>query len=212
MPYRISNNGEIIFIYASNVNSREVLAQEDAWYYGKVMNSSQSWQTNGKWYRTFYSRYQYYLFLKSKGFTSGKRYEYNSQMDDLKSMEIKLANWEAKRRIEIPLEIEEKRLQDIEDKRLAVIEKSRLANIEEKRLADIELRKITLLKNNMLLLAEIRRNKIDVGEDRLIELLNIEKNQKSKITPEILPSIVATSSLLPLGISALLLYSRTGRK
>ena len=60
----------------------------------------------------------------------------------------------------------------------------------------------------MLLLAEIRRNKIDVGEDRLIELLNIEKNQKSKITPE----IVATSSLLPLGIIALLLYSRTGRK
>ena len=34
----------------------------------------------------------------------------------------------------------------------------------------------------------------------------------TEITPEILPSIVATSSLLPLGIIALLLYSRTGRK
>lgn len=32
------------------------------------------------------------------------------------------------------------------------------------------------------------------------------------ITPEITPSIVATSSLLPLAIIALLLYSRTGRK
>ena len=32
------------------------------------------------------------------------------------------------------------------------------------------------------------------------------------ITSEILPSIVSTSSLLPLGIIGLLLYSRTGRK
>ena len=107
---------------------------------------------------------------------------------------------------------EETRIANIETERLAVIEKSRLANIEEQRLADIELRRLTLLKNNMLLLAEIRRNKIDVGEDRLIELLNIEKNQKSKITPEILPSIVATSSLLPLGIIALLLYTKGGLK
>tara|TARA_R110002096_G_scaffold167200_1_gene337066 strand:- start:599 stop:1342 length:744 start_codon:yes stop_codon:yes gene_type:complete len=103
---------------------------------------------------------------------------------------------------------EETRLNNIETERLAVLEKSRLSNIEEKRLADIELRRLTVLKNNMLLLEEIRRNKIDVGEDRLVELLNIEKNQKSKI----IPAVVATSGLLPLGIIALLLYSRTGRK
>ena len=111
---------------------------------------------------------------------------------------------------------EETRLNNIEKARLAVIEKSRLANIEEKRLADIELRRLTKLKNNMLLLAEIRRNKIDVGEERLIELLNIEKNQM-KITPSIdpavLPSIVATSSLIPLGVLAILLInSSRGKK
>ena len=33
-----------------------------------------------------------------------------------------------------------------------------------------------------------------------------------EITPEILPTIVATSSLIPLGIIGLLLYSRTGKK
>ena len=178
MPYRISNNGEIIFIYANDVNSKEALAQEDAWYYGKVTNTPQRWQTNGTWYRTFYSRYRSYLSLKSKGFRGGKIWEYNSQMDTLRGMEINLANWEAKRRIEIPLEIEEKRLQDIEDKRLQDIEEKRLQDIEDKRLQDIENKRLIQLSNDTLLLEEVRSNpNIQVSDERLLQLLIQEKNQ-----------------------------------
>ena len=65
----------------------------------------------------------------------------------------------------------------------------------------------------------------DVNYDKRRELniailsdrININKFKLQKATipetiPEITPEIVATSSLLPLGIIALLLYSRTGRK
>tara|TARA_R110000787_G_scaffold257473_1_gene362642 strand:- start:101 stop:760 length:660 start_codon:yes stop_codon:yes gene_type:complete len=66
----------------------------------------------------------------------------------------------------------------------------------------------TILKRELE--KQIIQNKIkrkEITKAKLIKPITIHK-----ITPEILPSIETTSSLLPLGIIALLLYSRTGRK
>ena len=79
---------------------------------------------------------------------------------------------------------------------------------------------ISNLSEETILKRELEKQRIQNEIDRkeTARLLELE-NQKiiipkiiPTITPEILPSIVATSSLLPLGIIALLLYSRTGRK
>jgi len=64
---------------------------------------------------------------------------------------------------------------------------------------------------------EFYTNVREEQEEKLLEiqLKNNTLNKNliiPKITPEIIPTIVATSSLLPLGIIALFLYSRTGRK
>jgi hypothetical protein len=104
---------------------------------------------------------------------------------------------------------EETRIANIEKERLAVIEKARLADVEQKRLANIEIARLTKLQNDMLLLGEVRKGKINVGETRLIELLNIEKNQVSTV----LPAVVGASSLIPLGILGILLInSSRGKK
>ena len=94
-------------------------------------------------------------------------------------------------------------LQDIEDKRLAVIreEEQRLALIEAPKRAANQAARIEKIKqDNFQKLVEIELQKI------------LNPVIEPKITPEITPEIVATSSLIPLGIIALLLYSRTGRK
>tara|TARA_R110000803_G_scaffold130106_1_gene197434 strand:- start:184 stop:909 length:726 start_codon:yes stop_codon:yes gene_type:complete len=95
---------------------------------------------------------------------------------------------------------------------------------EEERLLQIELekqRKQDELKRQetaRLLELENQRIQNEIKRVETARLLKIE-NQKiiipivtPEIIPEILPVVVATSSLLPLGIIALLLYSRTGRK
>ena len=94
-------------------------------------------------------------------------------------------------------------LQDIENERLAIIRE------EEERLALIEAPKRAALQ-------AARIEKIE--QDKFQRLVEIELQKilnpviEPTVTPEITPEIVATSSLLPLGIIALLLYSRTGRK
>ena len=87
-------------------------------------------------------------------------------------------------------------LKDIEDERLqklAVIEASKRSTLQAARIEKIK-------QNDFQRLVETELQKI---LNPVIEPI---------VTPEITPQIVATSSLLPLGIIALLLYSRTGRK
>tara|TARA_R110002167_G_scaffold144095_1_gene333972 strand:+ start:319 stop:1029 length:711 start_codon:yes stop_codon:yes gene_type:complete len=65
---------------------------------------------------------------------------------------------------------------------------------------------------------ELRLKKYPIEDEPLIipviSKINpvIMPKMTPEITPEITPAVVATSSLLPLGIIGLLLYSRTGRK
>ena len=69
-----------------------------------------------------------------------------------------------------------------------------------------------------LLQIQLEEKKIqdEINRKENLRLMAIEKKEIIKvspvITPEIIPTVVATSSLLPLGIIALLLYSRTGKK
>jgi hypothetical protein len=70
-------------------------------------------------------------------------------------------------------------------------ENKRLADIEEERLLQIQL--------------ENQRKQDEIKREESARL-------KLAIIPEITPALVATSSLLPLGIIGLFLYSRTARK
>jgi len=71
---------------------------------------------------------------------------------------------------------------------LVVIEKKLISNISEE----------TILKRKL-------QNQVKINEIKRKSIIPI-------ISSEITPELVATSSLLPLGIIALFLYSRTGRK
>ena len=80
-------------------------------------------------------------------------------------------------------------------------EKIRLEKIEQQRLQKIANdEEIRIAKE---LEEKVRQDEIKREESAKLKLA---------IIPEITPELVATSSLLPLGIIALLLYSRTGRK
>ena len=74
---------------------------------------------------------------------------------------------------------------------------------EEERLLQIQL-------ENKRIQDEIKRKEITKIEPVIIP--EIIPKTIPEITPEIIPTAVATSSLVTLGIIALLLYSRTGRK
>tara|TARA_R110002110_G_scaffold399281_1_gene615081 strand:- start:256 stop:699 length:444 start_codon:yes stop_codon:yes gene_type:complete len=67
------------------------------------------------------------------------------------------------------------------------------------------------LKNEMILKAKLE-NERKQNEIKRKEITKVQPVIIPEIIPEIIPAVVATSSLLPLGIIALLLYSRTGRK
>ena len=110
------------------------------------------------------------------------------------------------------IKAEKQKIIDIENARLAEIKNKRILKEEfEKnaRLAKIERTRILKEDNDLLeeqLLAKELQRQVIQNEIKRNSII-------PEITPEILPSIVATSSILiPLGIIGLLLYSRTGRK
>ena len=133
-------------------------------------------------------------------------------------VKIQIKEEEAEEERLLQIELEKKRIQDEIDRKefarlkiLQDIENERLQVIreEEERLALIEAPKRAALQ-------AARIEKIE--QDKFQRLVEIELQKilnpviEPTVTPEITPEIVATSSLLPLGIIALLLYSRTGRK
>ena len=111
----------------------------------------------------------------------------------------------------LQIQLEEKKIQD-EIKRKEFARLKILKDIEDKRLQELAI--IEAPKRAALQAARIEKIKQNdfqrLVETELQKILNpvIEPTITSKITPE----IVATSSLIPLGIIALLLYTRTGRK
>lgn len=101
-----------------------------------------------------------------------KIWEYNERTDAISSMEKMKAQWEAKRRIEIPIEMENKRLEDIRLEKERISETKKLQDLENKRLSDIEKARLSKLQNDKLLLDEIRFNPyFQVDESRYLELL-----------------------------------------
>jgi hypothetical protein len=95
----------------------------------------------------------------------------------------------------------------------------RIEEEEEERLLKIELEKeriqaeIQRIENQRLLELENQR----IEEERLlqIQLENkriVMEKQKPIIEPEIIPAVVATSSLIPLAVIGLLLYTSKGKK
>jgi hypothetical protein len=110
--------------------------------------------------------------------------------------EIKAEEEEEERLLQIELEkerikaenqrIENQRLMEIENQRLQEIENQRLMEIENQRLQEIENQRLQEIENQKLII---------------------------EIQPEIIPAVVASSSLIPLGIIAfLLINSRKGKK
>ena len=66
--------------------------------------------------------------------------------------------------------------------------------------------------NEMILSKELQNKKTQDQIKRVETTRLLEIENEKIIIPEIIPTAIATSSLVPLGIIALLLYSRTGRK
>jgi hypothetical protein len=90
-----------------------------------------------------------------------------------------------------------------EEQRLLSIQKD-----EEERLIQEEEMFEDLLRKQL----ENERKQNEIKRKEITKVQSIKPVIIPEITPEITPTVVATSSLLPLGIIALLLYSRTGRK
>ena len=107
------------------------------------------------------------------------------ESDAFNTMKKMLLLWESKRRIEIPIEEAQRVIQEKEN---LILENQRIEQLEEEeRLLQIQL-------ENQRISNEIKRKEII-------------------IKPEIIPAVVATSSLIPLGIIAfLLINSRKGKK
>ena len=98
-------------------------------------------------------------------------------------MEKMKAQWEAKRRIEIPIEMENKRLEDIRIEKERISETKKLQDLENKRLSDIEKARLSKLQNDKLLLDEIRFNPyFQVEESRYLELLTQDYSDLQNFT------------------------------
>tara|TARA_R110002051_G_scaffold165748_2_gene236757 strand:+ start:148 stop:996 length:849 start_codon:yes stop_codon:yes gene_type:complete len=119
-------------------------------------------------------------------------------------------------------EEESSRLAVIEFARLAKIESARLADIESVRLEQIEkLRKEKQVYDEQIRLQNIeaqRLQKIEDDEENRLSKQLAEKVKQNEIkrnqiilTPEIIPVVVASSSLIPLVAIGLLLYSSKGK-
>jgi hypothetical protein len=96
----------------------------------------------------------------------------------------------------------------------------KLAEEEEERLLKIELEKERIQAENQRIenqrLMEIENKKIQyeiIEEEKRIRRINeLQEIENQKIQDEIIPAVVATSSLIPLAVIGLLLYSRKRKK
>jgi len=113
----------------------------------------------------------------------------------------------------------EKSANDLRNSQIANLEKQKKQYEENLKLLTVEQDKIQIqnseeskeimLRKQLEYKSIINKNKSKiVFDDYLIPKVNVP----DYVIPEITPTVVATSSLLPLGIIALLLYSRTGKK
>tara|TARA_R110002096_G_scaffold216895_1_gene404924 strand:- start:156 stop:1331 length:1176 start_codon:yes stop_codon:yes gene_type:complete len=205
--YTIENTSSIEFTYLMR---SENLEKENEWYTWGLKNVKGL--RNANQYLNFMdiTKYQknatafWYLgFLKYQNtINKGTLSQIFERKDTIQSMEKMLKSWEEKRRIEIPQAIENKRLFEMElqeNKRLSNLEIKRLSDLEDKRLEDIRLKK---LASDKLLLQEIRFSGYQVGESRMLELLNqdytelenfYEIDESSKV--ESIPSIDSIESI-----------------
>ena len=112
----------------------------------------------------------------------------------------------------------EKSANELRNSQIANLEKQKKQYEENLKLLTIEQDKIQMesseeskeimLKKQLEYKSIINKNKSKiVFDDYLIPKVNVP----DYVIPEITPIVVATSSLIPLGIIALLLYSRTGK-
>ena len=91
--------------------------------------------------------------------------------------------------------IETDRIAKIENDRLAIIENERLRGFEIKRLADIEKSRILKLQNDKLLLQEVRFSGYQVGESRMLELLNQDYQELENFYELDLPQVESIPSV-----------------
>tara|TARA_R110001599_G_scaffold110494_2_gene274404 strand:- start:749 stop:1534 length:786 start_codon:yes stop_codon:yes gene_type:complete len=119
----------------------------------------------------------------------------------------------------LQIQLEKKRIQDEIDRkefaRLKILKDIENERLEKERLENIRLAEIEAPKRAALQAARIEKIKQDdfqrLVEIELQKILNTEI--KPTISPEIIPAVVTTSSLIPLGIIAiLLLNSSRGKK
>jgi hypothetical protein len=170
--------------------------------YGKAFSKSGTWSMRvSNQQQAIRAREAQQIALRGIGLKAAKLNPVNIERW---ANEIKVEEEEEERLLQIQLEIqrvENQRLQEIENQknqRLQEIENQRLQKIENQRLQEIENQRLQIRYT-----WEIENNQ------RLQEI----ERQKAIIAPEIIPSVVASSSLIPLGIIAfLLINSRKGKK
>ena len=126
-----------------------------------------------------------------QGFQNEKRIKEEERVQAQLNLEIEAIKAESARLEQIRIN---------EQKQKAYDEKIRLEKIEAQRLQKIK-------DDEEIRLAKELEEKVKQDEIKRVETAKL----KLVIIPEITPEIVATSSLLPLGIIALFLYSRTGK-
>jgi len=142
-------------------------------------------------------------------------------------MELKRVEQEKNRiaeeqRVKVQLAIElaemdrarELKLKNDEIERLQVIENLRI----NQEIYDEKVRQEKIESERLQQIKDYEEIRLAKELEKKVEQDNIKREESVKlkiipeITPDITPTAVATSSLLPLGIIALFLYSRTGRK
>ena len=221
----------ITFTYPNHVNDIKELEKANEWYswglknvtglknanmYSKFISTTRTSKTStAHWYLSF-------LKYQNTIRPIQKISEYNERADAISSMEKMKAQWEAKRRIEIPIEIENKRLEDIRLEKERISETKRLQDLENKRLADIEKARLSKLQNDKLILEGLKSNYFQVSEARYFELFNQDYSDLQNFTDsnvietkpieETTPIKNTASIMLVLGIGLVSYYLLKGNK
>jgi len=146
--------------------------------------------------------------LRGRGVNGGKVFV------DVESIRQRIENEkrikeEERVQAQLNLEIEAIKAESARLEQIRINQQKQKEHDEKIRLEKIEQQRLQKIAND----EEIRIAK-ELEEKVRQDEIKREESAKLKlaIIPEITPELVATSSLLPLGIIALLLYSRTGRK
>lgn len=234
----------ITFTYPNHVNGnpngtayKKELEKANEWYSWGLKNVTGL--KNANMYNKFISTtrtsktstaHWYLSFLKNQNTIRPiqKIWEYNERADAISSMEKMKVQWEAKRRIEIPIEIENKRLEDIRLEKERISETKRLEDLENKRLSDIEKARLSKLQNDKLILEGLKSNYFQVSESRYFELFNQDYSdlenftdydviktkpiEETKPIEKTKPIATTASVLLVLGIGLVSYYLLKGNK